>query len=147
MTVYRRFGGRDALVDALIAREFQSCVAELDAASPVDAPITDQVAAGLRTALRLSRSHPLLSRLARTEPDVVLAAFEDGALLQACTTYLAGRLHAAQAAGVFTPNAPVEELAELLVRVSASFVLLPRSGMDLDDPDLGRRLLGPLVSG
>jgi AcrR family transcriptional regulator len=147
MTVYRRFGNRDALVDALTARELRRCLAELDGASSADAPIEEQVAAGFATAIRLSREHPLLSRLARVEPDTVLGAFnaDGGALLQACAKFLGMRLRASQAAGVLAADARIEELSELCVRVAVSFVLLPESALDLDDPELGRRLLGPLM--
>jgi AcrR family transcriptional regulator len=118
MTVYRRFKTRDALLDALAGREARRCLAELDAASPVDAPLEEQVAAGFTTALRLTREHPLLARLARVEPDSVLEAFTGSALLPLCTAFLADRL---QRAGVDAD----EQLAELLVRVAISFVLLP----------------------
>jgi AcrR family transcriptional regulator len=141
MTVYRRFGTRDALIDALTARELRRCLAELDAASEPDAPMEEQVAAGFAVAVRLTREHPMLSRLARTEPDTVLQALSDGALLRICTAFLVARLERSGTA----LSAPVEEVAELLVRVAVSFVLLPESALDLDDPDLGRRLLGPLV--
>jgi AcrR family transcriptional regulator len=143
MTVYRRFGTREALIDALTAREIQRCLAELEAASPLDAPIEDQLAAGFAVAVRLSREHPMLARLARTEPDTVLEAFgaDGGALMSVCRAALVHRLRRAGAEFA----APLEEVAELLVRVAVSFVLLPDSALDLDDPDLGRRLLAPLV--
>src|SRR5918992_3714381 len=43
MTVYRRFGSKQALVDALSVRESRRCLAALDAAAPVDAPAEEQV--------------------------------------------------------------------------------------------------------
>jgi AcrR family transcriptional regulator len=132
MTVYRRFGTRAALVDALAGREARRCLAELDAASPPDAPLSEQVVAGFTTAIRITREHPLLARLARIEPETVLAAFTDSDLLELCTTFLADRL---QRSGVDAD----EQLAELLVRVAISFVLLPDTRVE--DP----RLLLPLV--
>jgi AcrR family transcriptional regulator len=118
MTVYRRFGSREALLDALAGREARRCLAELDAASPVDAPLEEQVVAGFTTAQRLIREHPLLARLARVEPDSVLQAFTGSALLPMCTAFLADRLERAGVDGD-------DQLAELLVRVAISFVLLP----------------------
>ena len=118
MTVYRRFKTRDALLDALAGREARRCLAELDAASPVDAPLEEQVVAGFATALRLTREHPLLARLARVEPDSVLAAFTGTPLLGLCTAYLADRMRRSGLDGD-------EQLAELIVRVAISFVLLP----------------------
>lgn len=123
MTVYRRFGTRDALVDALAGREARRCLSALDAASPVDAPLAEQVASGFTTAVRLSREHPLLARLARVEPDTVLRTFTDGPLFGMCVDFLEHRLRRAGA-----DPAP----AELLVRVAVSFVLLPDSRLDVE---------------
>lgn len=123
MTVYRRFGTRDALVDALAGREARRCLAEMEAASPVDAPLEEQVVAGFTTAIRLSREHPLLARLARVEPDTVLTAFSTGPLFGMCVRHLADRLRRMGA-----DPAP----AELLVRLALSFVLLPETQLDVD---------------
>ncbi len=133
MTVYRRFGTRDALIDALAGREARRCLAELEAASPVDAPIEAQVVAGFTTAVRLSREHPLLARLARVEPDTVLQAFGSGPLLELCVDFLAHRLRRMGA----NPDP-----AELLVRIAISFVLLPDTRVDVD---AAARSLVPLV--
>src|SRR5438874_3896504 len=57
MTVYRRFGDKQRLVEALAVRESRRCLEELDAAIGPDAPIEDQVAAGFVTSLRLAREH------------------------------------------------------------------------------------------
>lgn len=152
MTVYRRFGDKPALVAALGAREGRRCLAELDAAARVDAPVAEQVAAGFATSLRLARQHPLLSRLARQEPDTVLSAFTEdgGALFALARDYLARRLRESQRAGVLGPL-DVDEAAELLVRLAISFVLIPESALPLDDEDavsrLARKLLAPILEG
>jgi TetR/AcrR family transcriptional repressor of uid operon len=135
MTVYRRFGTRDALLDALTGREARRCLAELDAAAPVDAPLAEQVAAGFTTALRLTREHPLLARLARVEPDTVLQAFTDSPLMGLCVDFLEDRLRRMGA-----DAAP----AELLVRVAISFILLPDTR--IEDPTLLLGLLQPTDS-
>src|SRR5687768_97994 len=74
MTVYRRFGDREALIDALAVREGNACLDVLDRAVDPSDPIPDQIAAGFVTSLRLVRAHPLLERFARHEPDAALAA-------------------------------------------------------------------------
>jgi AcrR family transcriptional regulator len=152
MTVYRRFGDKQSLVAALGAREGRRCLAELDAAARPDAPIGEQVAAGFATSLRLAREHPLLSRLARLEPETVLSALTEdgGALFAAAHAYLAERLRESQRAGVLGPL-EVEEAAELLVRLGISFVLIPESALPLEDEgrieDLARRMLAPILEG
>jgi len=152
MTVYRRFGDKPALVQALTIRETRRCLAELDAAAPRDAPIDQQVAAGFVTALRLARDHPLLNRLARVEPETVLATFTvpGGEVFAAMRAFVAARLHAAQEAGVLEPI-DFEQTAELLVRLTLSFVLIQDTVLDLDDEDAmretARRHVLPLLRG
>lgn len=152
MTVYRRFGHKDRLVEALAVREGRRCLAELDAASRADAPIEDQVAAGFATSLRIVREHPLLGRLARVEPESVLTALADrgGALFAMARAYLAERLRESQRAGVLGP-VDVEETAELLVRLAFSFVLIQETVLPLEDErrirDVARRLIAPMLSG
>ena len=151
MTVYRRFGDKQALVAALGAREGRRCLAELDAAAAPDAPIAQQVASGFVTSLRLAREHPLLSRLARLEPETVLSALTEdgGALFGVARGYLATRLRESQRAGVLGPI-EIEEAAELLVRLALSFVLIPESALPLDDEkrirQVAEQLVAPILS-
>ena len=152
MTVYRRFGDKQALVVALGAREGRRCLAELDAAASPDAPIAEQVAAGFLTSLRLAREHPLLSRLARIEPETVLGALtkDGGALFALAHGYLAHRLRKSQRAGVLG-SVDVEEAAELLIRLASSFVLIPESVLPVEDEErmreVARRMVAPILNG
>jgi len=151
MTVYRRFGDKSRLVEALAIREGRRCLAELDAAAAPDQPIADQVAEGFVTSVRLSREHPLLNRLARIEPESVLRALTDdgAALFVLARTFLAARLRAAQKAGTLDRTVAVDEAAEILVRLSFSFSLVEESVLPLDDPDkareVARRLMAPIL--
>ena len=152
MTVYRRFGAKEKLVEALTVRESRRCLAELDAAAPPDAPLEDQVAAGFATGLRIAREHPLLNRLARLEPETVVQAFatDGGRLFTVARGFVAARLEAAQDSGVLG-EVEVEEVAELLVRLCLSFVLIEESALPIEDDEAARatarRLLVPLLSG
>lgn len=153
MTVYRRFGNKEALFEALGARESRRCIAELDAAAKPDEPIADQTAAGFATSLRLVREHPILNRLARVEPDTLLYALkkDGGALFGVVRTYMAERLRESQKAGVLNLDIDVDEVAELLVRLGISFVLLPESVLPIDDEKQVRafahQLLVPILEG
>jgi AcrR family transcriptional regulator len=152
MTVYRRFGDRERLIEALGVREGRRCLAELDAATWPDAPIEDQVAGGFVTSLRLVREHPLLGRLARLEPESVLSALTEdgGALFAMAREFLAARLRASQEAGVLG-EIDVDAAAELLVRLAISFVLIQESVLPLDDEqrlhEVARRLVAPVLGG
>jgi AcrR family transcriptional regulator len=151
MTVYRRFGDKTRLVEALAVREARRCLAELDAAAGPDQPIADQVAEGFVTSVRLAREHPLLNRLARIEPESVLRSLtaDGGAMFALAREFLAARLRAAQKAGTLDRKVPVDEAAELLVRLSFSFALIEESVLPLDDPDrardVARRLIAPIL--
>lgn len=150
MTVYRRFGDKARLVDALTVRESRRCLEELNAAIGPDAPIEDQVAAGFVTSLRLAREHPLLDRLGRFEPEAALEALraDGGAVFAAARAFVAARLRASQEAGV-VGAIDVDAVAELLVRVAVSFVFLRDTVLPVDDDEqageLARRLIAPML--
>jgi AcrR family transcriptional regulator len=150
MTVYRRFGEKARLVEALTARETARVLHELDAAAPTDARIEDQIVEAFVVSLRLARDHPLLSRLALREPQSLLAAIgADGqALFAAGREFAAGRLRAAQDEGVLG-EIPVDEAAELLVRLCASFVFIPETILPSDETELralAHRLIAPVLA-
>ncbi len=151
MTVYRRFGDKRRLVEALGIREVRRCLAELDAAGDPADPVADQIADGFVASMRIAREHPLLNRLARVEPEAVLeAANADGAATFALArAYMAGRLRAAQEAGSLG-ELDVDAAAEILVRLAISFVLIQPSVLPLDDEERLRGvaidLIAPIVA-
>jgi AcrR family transcriptional regulator len=151
MTVYRRFGDKGSLVEALAAREGRRFLAELDeAVDPAD-PVADQIADGFVATLRAAREHPLLNRLARLEPESVLTSFtaSDGALFAVARDFLAVRLRSAQKAGQLG-TLPLVEAAEILVRLGLSFVLVQPSALPLHDEKrmrtLARQLIAPVLT-
>lgn len=152
VTVYRKFGDRRKLVEALGVREAQRCIAILDEATTPEQPITEQVAEGFVAGLRLLREHPLLSRLVAHEPDVLLDALTNprAPLFPLARAYVAGRLAAAQDAGA-RPRADLDlmQVAEAYLRITISFALVPDTVLPLDDEDTARetarRLIAPIV--
>jgi AcrR family transcriptional regulator len=152
VTVYRKFGDRQGLVDALGLREARRCLAALDEATPLDRPITDQVADGFVAGLRLLREHPLLGRMVRHEPQALLDALNNPrtALFSLARAYVAGRLAAAQGAGARS-DLELDQVAEAFLRVTVSFALMPDSALPLEDEaaarEAARRLFAPIVAG
>jgi AcrR family transcriptional regulator len=150
MTVYRRFGDKAGLLQALAVREGGRCLAELAAASPADAPLADQVAAGFATSLRIAREHPLLNRLARHEPDAVLEALttNDSAVFRMARAFAAARIASAPDGPRAGPQA--DAAAEILIRLMFSFVLIQDTSLPLDNEsrarDLAVRLLAPIAA-
>ncbi len=148
MTVYRRFGGRDALVEALSVREARRCLAELDSTVDPGAPVADQIAQGLLTSLRLVREHPLLDRLARVEPAAALAALrsDEAAVFAMGRAFVAERVRVSQRAGMVDRSLDPTHVAEVLVRLGFSFLLLPDSALPLDDDERMRELAQKLIA-
>jgi AcrR family transcriptional regulator len=150
MTVYRRFGSRERLIEALSIRETRRCLAELDAAVDPEAEVPDQIGQGFVATLRIVRNHPLLERLARLEPELALAAFNaDGAaVFTMARAFTAGRLERAKREGRIGDLDPVHA-AEILVRLGFSFMLIRESTLPLEDDaraaELARSLIAPIL--
>src|SRR3954447_21914152 len=98
MTVYRRFGSRERLEEALAVREGRRRLAQLDSTVDPGAPVPDQIAQGMLTSLRLIREHPLLERMSRLEPQAALAALtaEGSAVFAMGRAFVAARIAEAQ---------------------------------------------------
>lgn len=153
MTVYRRFGDRDGLIESLAARESSRCLAELDRAVDPSLPVPEAIAQGFVASLRLIRTHPLLDRFAHHEPEAALAALNAnrGAILGMGREFVALRLRDAQERGDLDESLDASQAAELIVRLGFSFLLMPESALPLGDEeaasDVARRLIAPILSG
>jgi AcrR family transcriptional regulator len=147
MTVYRRFGGKDALVDALAVRECRRCLAQIAAAIDPAAPVDERISALAATTLTLIREHPLLARLARFEPEDLLSELtrDDSAVFRLVREFLVAQVRHAQQAGELTDGDPAL-LAEVAVRLGASFVLMPDSVLPLQDEAATRAAIRSLVA-
>jgi TetR/AcrR family transcriptional regulator, repressor for uid operon len=150
MTVYRRFASRGALIDTLAVRECRRCLAEIAAALDPGEPLVERLA-GLATAtLRIIVEHPLLERLARVEPDALLRELtrNDSAVFRLVRDFLIAEIVTGQRAGELIDGDPAL-LAEIGVRLGASFVLMPDSVLPLEDEEACREafrgLLVPLT--
>jgi AcrR family transcriptional regulator len=153
MTVYRRFGGREQLEEALAVREARRCLAEIDSTVDPGAPVPDQIAQGMLTTLRLIREHPLLERMSRVEPAAALIALRDEAtpVFAMSREFMAKRIRDGQRAGTVARSVDPAEAGELLVRLGFSFLLIPQSALPLDDDrkmrELARTMIAPILKG
>lgn len=123
-TVYRRFGSRDALVHAVLARELRSTLADIGRAAARKTTFEDQAVAAVTTALtRLNTS--VVDALLRSDPETFLPFLttEAGSLLGIATTAINNAL------GGGSP-----ELAEAAARIGLSFVLTRDSVLPLTKP-------------
>ncbi|GAC1439445.1 MAG: TetR/AcrR family transcriptional regulator [Solirubrobacteraceae bacterium] len=132
MTVYRRFASKRRLVDALSLREARRCLAALEQAIDPAAAPDEQIAGALIAGLRIARGHPLLNRLALTDPRGLLDSLNDGGLFELARSFAVERLR---------PAGLGEAQAEIMLRLGLSLLLLPASVLPLEDPVALRELV------
>ena len=147
MTVYRRFGSRQQLTDALAVRECRRCLNEIGAALDPSKPIDERAADLFLATLRVIREHPLLERLARVEPEALLYELNrDGsAVFRLVRDFLVTQIRLAQASDELIEVDP-EPLAEIAVRLGASFVLMPDSVIAAGDERRTRETIRALIA-
>ncbi|SFQ41447.1 DNA-binding transcriptional regulator, AcrR family [Actinomadura madurae] len=151
ITVYRRFATKDALVEQVIRREFRRYfdrfLVEIEQAETA----ADRVVLGFVSSMRAIRSNPLIGGLMATEPDTVLPTMinDEGRTLATVRRFVAGQLRREQRAGTVPDDLDVDFVAEMMVRVSASFLAIPSELVDLDDDEqvaeVARRFLVPML--
>lgn len=150
VTIYRRFSGKEALVEAVIMGEAQAFFRELDEAVAHCETTDELLAEGFAYALRQVRRHVLVNRLLTTEPESLLPHLtrDAGPVVAAARTFLAERL-ARELEGSAVRPADLVVGAELLVRLVLSFLLTPQSAVRLETADearsFARRYLAPAL--
>ncbi|MFJ2089334.1 TetR/AcrR family transcriptional regulator [Streptomyces sp. NPDC087901] len=151
VTVYRRIGNKDSLVSACLLREYHRFLVEVDDAVAALPTTEDRLVEGFVAVLRHIREHPLIGGLLRLEPETMLPflTLESAPAFLAIRAYLADRLREARRAEG-RPSTDPTPVAELMVRITVSFLLNPVSCFELDDDDQVRKFahcyLVPLLS-
>jgi AcrR family transcriptional regulator len=150
-TVYRRFASREQLVHAALGREVRRFFAATAEAVAGSDPIEDQVIDGFLAGWRIGRDSLLGGLFAsdRTTMVSILTATPVLTLARAALVERYQMMTGTRLAGQEATDA--ELVAEVLVRLGVSFLLMPVSVIDLNDPAAARpalrRLLGPLLTG
>lgn len=123
-TVYRYFGSRDALIEAVILREEQVLLARLTAAVQRHEQALPALQAALEEALVAAAGHPLLRRLLDREPEALLPYLlaNDSPVLSAALPVVESLL------ARFAPHLTARELgavADMASRLLISYVVSP----------------------
>jgi AcrR family transcriptional regulator len=141
-TLYKHYPSKDALVSAAVQREAETTIGVVRAVvDPIDDP-ADALRAGVLTALRLVREHPLLDRIVRAEPEVLvpLLTVDDSIVMPAI------RRPVEEMVGDKIPgldDVARRRIADLLARLVVSYAL---SAPD-DPPEVVADLLAAVVVG
>ncbi|GAA3384087.1 TetR/AcrR family transcriptional regulator [Cryptosporangium minutisporangium] len=152
ITVYRRFATKDALVEHLVRREFrryfEQFLVEIEHADTA----ADRVVLGFVSSLRAIRGNPLIGGIMETEPDFLVPSMisDGGQTLATVRQFVAGQLRREQGAGNVRSDVDADLVAEMMVRVSASFLAFPSHLIDLDDDEelagVARQFLVPMLN-
>jgi AcrR family transcriptional regulator len=77
-TVYRYFGSKQALIEAVVLREEQDFIERILASASRHEDVRPALEAAIAEALRCAREHPLLDRLLASEPEALLPFLTTG---------------------------------------------------------------------
>ncbi|ORI26559.1 TetR/AcrR family transcriptional regulator [Rhodococcus sp. 1168] len=133
VTVYRRIGSKDELVQAVMARESSRLFASLAKSAAEQSSRADRVAHGFATTIDSVRTNPVLLKMFDSESPVVLEqlTINASALLEPAiraATHIARGESSTDAFAV--PDAP-----EIVARVVHSILLTPSAGAPLETYD------------
>jgi TetR/AcrR family transcriptional regulator, repressor for uid operon len=111
-TVYRRFGDRDSLIEAMTMREGQRMAMGIALAVARVSDPAEQFVEGFVASIRLAREHPIISRVASVEPEQLVAAGWPMAVrccawVAASSRRASGRRRHADVRRTWTPMRPV----------------------------------------
>ena len=151
ITVYRRFATKGALVDQLVRREIRRYLDQFRIDIEHAETAADRVVLGFVSALRAFRRNPVIRGLMAADPNAVIPSTigDGGRTLATVRAFVAGQLRREQDAGNVSGKVDVDIVAELIVRVCSSFLVIPSHIIDLDDDEqlrhLARQFLVPML--
>ncbi|WP_345572924.1 helix-turn-helix domain-containing protein [Nonomuraea rosea] len=149
--VYRRFATKDVLVEHVVRREFRRSFDRFLTDIERAGTAADRVILGFVSSLRSIRGNPLIGGLIAVEPDPLVPFMikDGGRTLATVRQFVAGQLRREQRAGNVSSALDADLVAELMVRISASFLAIPSLVVDLDDDEqlaaMARRFLVPML--
>ncbi|MEU1981210.1 helix-turn-helix domain-containing protein [Nocardia sp. NPDC019395] len=139
VTIYRRFAGKDNLVDAVLAREIQRVLAEATAIATTTRGVDAQIEETVLYILRLTRTHPLVTQLIEVAPEEALSFYtvRGEELVSQGIKFIVSILDAAQERGEID-SYDTRPVAELVARFAHSLMLTPTAGADFGDEESAR---------
>jgi len=133
-TVFRRFDSKQGVIDQLYVRELQRLFALLRETAAAAPDPESSVVEVFVAAVRFAAQHPLVDRLARVEPQVLIAALRapDPPILELMRSFVADRIRAGQRRGR-VPARDADQIADVLIRMALAYILIPSPLVDIAD--------------
>jgi AcrR family transcriptional regulator len=146
MTLHRRFPSKQALIEAVFARENSRIIATITQAADRHSSTVDRLVDGLASGIIATREHPLFARLVETDPEAIIPYFsvEAGPMMTEATKYVLSQLHSN--ATKQRPSANERRMAEAIVRLCHSILLTPDGASDLRGRQPLRKFLNPPIA-
>jgi AcrR family transcriptional regulator len=143
VTVYRHFGPREQLIEAMAVRETHRFIEAVRDAVSAFEDIEERGAEAFIAGLSFMRSHPVSRRAVESEPDAIVQYLraDDGALFALARDFVATWL---REAGVEHPD--IDAAAETVTRLFISFLVLPRSVVALGDEEATRSYIRACIA-
>jgi hypothetical protein len=113
--------------------------------------VADRVVLGFVSSLRAIRGNPLIGGLMAAEPEILIPSMisDSGRTVATVQRFVAGQLRREQQAGNISDTVDVDLVAEVMTRLSSSFLVTPSHVVDLDDEEqlraVARRFLVPML--
>lgn len=150
VTLYRRFATKDALVEQVVHREFRRYFEQYLVDIAHADTVADRIELGFVSSLRAISRNPLISGLLDADSSLLGSIVGDhGRTLATVRGFVAGQLRLEQQAGNISTAIDTDLTAEMMVRISASFLMVPSRIVDLDDDTqlahIARTYLVPMV--
>jgi AcrR family transcriptional regulator len=133
VTVYRRVGSKDDVIQAVLTREARGLIEHVTSTTVGLSTLEDRIAVGFATTILQVRKNALFNRMLALEGDSVLPQITTQAtpLLTIGIAASVTLLRQAQVDGLLEPIADPQAISEILVRLIQSFILTPHGAVEL----------------
>ncbi|WP_436794843.1 TetR/AcrR family transcriptional regulator [Actinospongicola halichondriae] len=142
-TVYRHVANKDALVGQVLQREFQRHAEQYVAEMQTADTAVERIVGGYSSTIQAIRSNPLLTSVLSHGVDTAVSSMAASAehVLSMARMFLTYLLQVEQSEGEIAATIDVDVIADLMVRVAVSYVLIPSEVFDLADENATKNMV------
>lgn len=153
ITLYRHYGNKNVLLQAVIVRELQLVLRHVDQQVRTIEPVEERAVESLVQVISAMRRHPLTRRLLDTEKEWVLPqiTLDAGPGIVAARVFMASFLRQQKMQSLLGSGVDVELVSELLLRLIQSCLLTPGGLLASEDDGAFRQVMHsiflPVITG